>query len=244
MTPRQKRFTLIELLVVIAIIAILAAMLLPALNQARESAKKANCLSNLKQIGAGYAAYLSDNNDFMVPLGTSTDGWGCLWPQRLITGASNELSDEQQKIANIPSSGYVTGKIFFCPSMPMRDSVNCYISYATNQPFLKGSAGEDNHSPRITRYRGLSQMYLAFDSSAGLNMPMGIYRTMDAYLGSRHGGMVNTLFMDMHVKTVKLVDPSDALIKLGSDIGNCGPIKTNLFNTTKNRLAGVLLYRF
>ena len=59
-----KRFTLIELLVVIAIIAILAAMLLPALNRARESAKQNTCVGNLKQAAQAYLMYTGDNEDF------------------------------------------------------------------------------------------------------------------------------------------------------------------------------------
>lgn len=73
-------FTLIELLIVIAIIAILAAMLLPALNKAREKGKAIACTANLKTLGMGEALYSQENGDYIVPTQMNGNGGGRFSP--------------------------------------------------------------------------------------------------------------------------------------------------------------------
>lgn len=89
---KKSTFTLVELLVVIAIISILAGLLLPALSRARYSARKASCLSNVKQISLAQIMYANDNKGW-TPYMETTDGETALAERKFLGGQtfSNQI---------------------------------------------------------------------------------------------------------------------------------------------------------
>lgn len=114
--PKRAAFTLVELLIVIAIIGVLVGLLMPAISGARESARRAACTSNLRQLGAGLVAYATDNNQKLPAFPDKDVEY--LW----------ELSP---KTRDAVVEGKTGRDVFYCPSSDMREDLNKFWEYGS-----------------------------------------------------------------------------------------------------------------
>lgn len=218
---KRKGFTLIELLVVIAIIAILAAILFPVFTQAKESARRTQCLSNQKQLSLGMVLYAQDNQEYYPMSGVAAPGKGLyiggylLWPElispythntRVFYCPSGPTPQFLPMWGNIGANYmivalYVTNRV---KMSSIRSTIRTYAImdagiYSVGPPECYKWPNEANYVPGTGKVPGVKPI--------SLSQPSAQYeqaRNRD-FLSGRHGGRIVVGFADGHSA---LVDPA------------------------------------
>ena len=256
-TPKPGNFTLIELLIVIAIIAILAGMLLPALQMAREKARSANCLANLRQIGSAMQMYIGDNKDYITPglVFYPDHSKSLYWAALLLdyTGSGKGAIEPTGNNYQV-SEGHPISKIFLCPSVtsPCWRSLTRYTShlgYGINMAIDQGDATKftaSNFSRKITTIVRHSEQLLISEPAAECAdvsashhayvkpTPVAFASSpvpQIGYIHARHAGKANVLFLGGNASAVSKQALSDT---------NCSTMLP--WNTRQTKNPGSLLH--
>ena len=217
-TNKRKNFTLIELLVVIAIIAILAAMLLPALGKARETARSIECANKLKQLSSASALYENDWNGYFPQTCSRLAGQE-RWP--LVFGKYMQKNSPSWygSAATAPKKEFYCGSNLVSP-FPNFVHTDYATNYSWNYTLMVNAVTLVANNPYIknTKLKQSSRSALIWDGG-GRNGSMGLsgnpttqymsggswnIRPMDApgslSLGWNHNKTANAVFADGHVK--------------------------------------------
>ena len=218
--PCRSAFTLIELLVVIAIIAVLAALLFPVFARARESGRKAVCLSNEKQIGTALLIYMQDYDETQPR--RQNDAALTSWRKDIMSYLKN-------------------AQVFTCPSNPnnsllsrdnpetMNDDPGFHVSYGLNNNDANGVGGVCNRQSgdvTLARISSPSQVIGIAESTAYYSDVFVNARILDGTDGAFHAtnktgwnghlftghlGMSCFWFMDGHCKAMKPLSTMNAV---------------------------------
>ncbi|MHB1155851.1 MAG: prepilin-type N-terminal cleavage/methylation domain-containing protein [Phycisphaerales bacterium] len=202
-------FTLVELLMVVAIIALLIAILLPALNKARDAAKTLQCASNEKQIGMAVNMYGDDHNGCLVPW-ARTPQWDRLWSQRLEIYLGGIAFDPNRPVTDYKLTWPNRG-VYRCPAATVHDLNQPDFGINRYHLFLN-----ENAVIRINAVRRTAQLLAFVDAFQTQNIPYSAGWLADCPISwptsfyqadVRHNGVANVLFLDSHVSTA----PDDEL---------------------------------
>jgi len=214
----QSAFTLIELLVVIAIIAILAAMLMPALQKARDTAKKSSCANSLKSLGNVFMFY-QDSYNGLFPTDWQHETYATPMFPESDTGYAHSWTSLLMGSGFIPKAPAEKNGVLYCAAVPEVVKSKRYTHFGINRTlFLQGqnSSYQAKGAWRLTSEKKFfkvptvkvaSRIGLAGDCTAFQIDPQNTDASGMGPVGTdfqRHNGIINMLFVDAHVEVMSL----------------------------------------
>ena len=201
----RRGFTLVELLVVIAIIALLMAILLPALNRAREQGKRAVCLNNVKQLTLGWIMYADDNDGKICAANVGHSKFG--WVAQM--DASDPPDEQIKAIKSGKLYEYCKNlKLYKCPT-GIRGELRTYSAVSSMNTIPGGSKKGKVFKNRMNIPRQAERIVF-IDEGHISNYAYNVFYNQPKWLDIpplRHGNGTNFSFVDGHSEYWKWKNP-------------------------------------